>query len=106
MALSLISKEKRMALSAPELRESPSTFEREKTGPRLFNDQRVVLSPLKRRRWPYVDGEKEWPLFTLQRKGIDSLVLRVERLSIISNENREPFNFLYKRESQLLTFIE
>ena len=114
--LSLRSTEKRMALSASELRESPSTSEREGTGPRLFNDKRVVLSPLKRRRWPYVDGKKEWPLFTLQRKWIDSLVQRLEWLSLISNEKRvaisswgirePPLYFRKKRDWPSLTTRE
>ena len=51
VTLSLISKEKKMALSSSELKESPSTFEREEIDPRLFNDKGAVLSSLKKTRW-------------------------------------------------------
>ena len=52
-----------MALSSSELKESPSSFEREEIGPRLSNDQRVVLSLLKKKEGSFMSTETEVGLY-------------------------------------------
>ena len=59
-------KEKSVAISSLDIRESPSNFEREEIGPRLSNDKRVALSSLRRRGWPYVKEEESGPILCIE----------------------------------------
>ena len=76
LTLSLVKKVEWLSLSyvrrrgcfSAETRESPSTFEREETDLGLSSAKRVVLSFLKRRRWPYVDGDRVAPIYFIQEK--------------------------------------
>ena len=54
-----------MALSSLEIRQLPSTFEREEIGRRLSNDERVALSSMKRRRWPYAKEDESGPILSI-----------------------------------------